>query len=61
MAEQDVIDALEALESDIETLNTNIVSLNATIVANTEAVLDNTGSTDQLIEQIASLIIALDG
>ena len=61
MAEQDVINALEALEADIETLDTNIVSLNAAIVANTEAVLDNTGSTDQLIEQIASLIIALDG
>ena len=53
MAEQDVIDALEALESDIETLNTNIGLA-------VEAIESNTARAEDLITVITSLNTTLN-
>jgi len=59
MAEQDVINALEALELDIETLNTNMGIAIQLIEGNTTAIVPNTTAINSLAGKIMDLNLAL--
>ena len=59
MAEQDVINALQALELDIETLNTNMGIAIQLIEGNTTAIVPNTTAINSLAGKIMDLNLAL--